>query len=162
MFQIIIHQWDAAIAKPPFELSRLPSIWLDFIIYATQRHFHQFHPFLKIKISPSKNSNFWKSLSWLIVTEDSSATQSVASRDSRVTVPQSVNKLVQNRLLEIHWNFYFKISDNSTNQMSVCISKMFLTWSEEILSKIFLIMAHKNANICSLSITHSSKNFQFF
>ena len=43
MFQIIIHQSEAAIEKPPFELS-LPSIWLDFIIYSTERHFQRFHP----------------------------------------------------------------------------------------------------------------------
>ena len=35
--------------------------------------------------------------------------------------------------------------------------KMILTWSEEILSKIFLIMAHENANICSMSITQPSE-----
>ena len=45
MFEIIIHQSEAAIEKPPFELSRLPSIWLDAIIYSTERHFHKFHPF---------------------------------------------------------------------------------------------------------------------
>ena len=45
MFEIIIHQSEAAIEKPPFELSRLPSIWFDFIIYSTERHFHKFHPF---------------------------------------------------------------------------------------------------------------------
>ena len=45
MFEIIIHQSEAAIEKPPFELSRLPSIWFDFIIYSTERHFHKFRPF---------------------------------------------------------------------------------------------------------------------